>query len=358
VSTLSHNSALFTRIIFDNANNPSNSLCVSSPQDIQLSPVKELHLTDADLWLDARMPKPHCFVSHAHADHVARHQQILCSPITAHLLQARYGITRDRLLIIDFHHPLPWKHFLLTLLPAGHIAGSSMLHVVDLHHGTSLLYTGDYKLRPSRSIETAAWMPADTLIMESTFGLPRFVLPAAADIEQQICDFIDQALADGETPVLLGYSLGKAQEIAAILDASQRPYQNTTAVTRMTEACREAGLNLSAPEPWMKEIPKGYTLIAEPQFLRSKKFSTIDRPRTAIMTGWALQSSAKFRYGTDAAIPLSDHADFPDLLRTTDIVKPKKIITIHGYTRELATTLRSKNHNAWSHYGNDQLELW
>jgi DNA ligase-1 len=201
-------------------------------------------------------------------------------------------------------------------------------------------------------------MPADTLIMESTFGLPRYVLPPADAIETQILQFIDQAIADHAVPILLGYSLGKAQEIAAILDTQERPYINSTAVAKMTEACRAAGLTLRAPEPWAGDIPQGHALIAEPQFLRSKKFATIPKARTAIMTGWALNPSAKFRYGTDAAIPLSDHADFPDLLRTAEIVQPKKIITIHGHTRELATALRSKTYNAWSHYGNDQLELW
>lgn len=347
-----------TKIPLDKPRNPTNSPSVSRTNEIRLSPGKELHLADADLWLDARYPKPHAFVSHAHADHVARHQHILCSPVTAHLLQARYGMARERLQIIEFHQPIAWKQFVLTLLPAGHIAGSSMLHVHDPHHDTSLLYTGDYKLRTSRSTETAAWQKADTLVMESTFGLPKYVLPPSEEIEQQILDFINQALADQATPILLGYSLGKAQEIAAILDAHQRPYVNSTAVAKMTEACREAGVSLSPPELADREIPQGYALIAEPQFLRSKKINHIAQPRSAIMTGWALQPSARFRYGTHAAIPLSDHADFPDLLRTAELVEPKKIITIHGYTRELASSLRAQKYQAWSHYGNDQLELW
>ena len=40
------------------------------------------------LWLDATRSRPLSFVSHAHQDHVARHQQAIMSP-TANLLQKR-----------------------------------------------------------------------------------------------------------------------------------------------------------------------------------------------------------------------------------------------------------------------------
>jgi DNA ligase-1 len=194
--------------------------------------------------------------------------------------------------------------------------------------------------------------------MESTFGLPRYVLPSASAIESQLCDFVKESMAGAHTPILLGYSLGKAQEIAAILAAHHIPFVNTASVAQMTEACRAAGLALPAASAWHEEIPHGHALIAPPQFLRHKDFSRIPRPRTAMLTGWALHPSARFRYGVDAAIPLSDHADFPDLLRTAEIVQPRRIITVHGSTRELAASLRARNFNAWSHFGDDQLELF
>ena len=278
--------------------------------------------------------------------------------MTAHLLHVRYRIARERLCIQEFHECRNWQGFRYTLLPAGHIAGSSMLHIVDDSSGASLLYTGDYKLRSSRSIESASWKTADTLIMESTFGLPRYVLPPTSAIESQICDFVKESLAGGHTPLLFGYSLGKAQEIAAILTAHRLPFVNTASVAQMTEACRAAGLPLPAAEIWQEEIPSGHALIAPPQFLRHKDFSRIPRPRTAMMTGWALHPSARFRYGVDAAIPLSDHADFPDLPHTPEIVPPRRINTVHGSTRELAASLRARNFLAWSHFGDDQLELF
>ena len=43
--------------------------------------------------------------------------------------------------------------FRLRLLPAGHIPGSAMLHVTRLEDNASLLYTGDFKTRRSRTAE-------------------------------------------------------------------------------------------------------------------------------------------------------------------------------------------------------------
>lgn len=328
-----------------------------SSREISLSPGKGLHLRDLDLWLDPRRPQPLAFISHAHADHVARHQQALCSPQTAHLLQCRYRHHREQMVIQEFFMPQNWGKFIVTLLPAGHITGSAMIHVVDQDTNASLLYTGDYKLRKSRTAETASWLPADTLIMESTFGLPKYVLPPADEIEQQIVDFARETFELGKTPLLLGYSLGKAQEIAAILAAHELPFVCAATVATMNEACRQAGLAISSSPPLTSQIAAGVCVISPPQCLKQARFQNKKLFRSTMMTGWALDPSARYRYRSDAAFPLSDHADFPDLLRTVEIVQPKIIRTVHGSTRELAATLRLKGYEAWSHYGDDQLDF-
>jgi Cft2 family RNA processing exonuclease len=58
-----------------------------------------------------------------------------------------------------------------------------------------------------------------------------------------------------------------------------------------------------------------------------------------MLTGWALGPGATFRYGVDAAIPLSDHADFPSLLRYIEQAQPKKVLLNHGW-RDFVWRLR------------------
>ena len=50
-----------------------------------------LKLTNADLAIDFRRRQPRAFVSHAHTDHMARHEYALCTPATSALYQFRYG---------------------------------------------------------------------------------------------------------------------------------------------------------------------------------------------------------------------------------------------------------------------------
>src|SRR5438046_3981485 len=56
--------------------------------------------------------------------------------------------------------------------------------------------------------------------METTFGLPRYQFPPTEKVIEQIVAFCRDGLEDGEVPVLLGYSLGKAQEILCSLDGA------------------------------------------------------------------------------------------------------------------------------------------
>ncbi len=316
-----------------------------------------LYLPAADLWLDPRDAQPHAFVSHAHADHFARHQLTLCSTATAALLRARYQTPAERLAPLDFHQPLEHNGHLLQLLPAGHIFGSAMLHVTSRETGKTLLYTGDFKLRRGRTAEPAVLKAADTLVLETTFGLPQFVFPSALETEGAVLRFVHEAFDDGDTPVLLGYSLGKAQEALALLAEHGIPALLHPSVAAMTAACRAAGCELPEPRELTGPVPPGHVVIAPPNAVRSKLIRSLRNARSAMLTGWALTPGAKFRYRTDEAIPLSDHADHPALLETIQRVRPKHILTLHGYAREFAAELRALGMDAWSVFGNDQLEI-
>lgn len=315
-------------------------------------------MPELDLWLDPWEAKPRAFVSHAHADHFARHESAICSDVTASLVSRRFHLPMDRIEAVAFHVPLIRDGFRLRLLPAGHICGSAMLHVTRIKDNASLLYTGDFKTRRGRTSEAVNFLNADTLVMETTFGLPGFEFPNPLEIESSILRFIDDAFSDGETPVLFGYSLGKAQEALALVTEHGIPALLHPTVAAMTTACRNAGCE-ALPEPveFDGHAPPGHVIIAPPNAIRSKLLRGVKLKRTAMLTGWALQPGSKFRYRVDEVFPLSDHADHPGLLECIKRVRPKKILTVHGYAREFASELRSRGMDAWCAMGGDQLEL-
>ena len=273
------------------------------------------------------------------------------------MLRRRFRLRDGQLAAMGFHVPWERDGFRLRLLPAGHIAGSAMLHVTRLKDQASLLYTGDFKLRRSRTVEPAGFLTAETLVMETTFGLPMFALPSPMEVESALLRFVHDAIADGETPVLCAYALGKAQEVLAMLAEQEIPALQYPAVAAMTQACRELGVAL--PEPLVFEgyaLP-GHVVVAPPSALRANLLRGLKAKRTAMLTGWALQAGAKYRYRVDEVIPLSDHADHPGLLECIQRVRPRRVITVHGFAREFAAELRAKGLDAWCAMGDDQLEL-
>lgn len=324
---------------------------------IEVSFNRGLYLPEADLWLDPWDAKPCAFVSHAHADHFARHETAICSDLTALLVRKRFHLAEGRIESAAFHLPIVRNGFRLKMLPAGHITGSAMLHVTRLRDGATLLYTGDFKTRRGRTTEPVNFVTADTLILETTFGLPQFVFPPQMEIESAVLGFVHGALADGETPVLFGYSLGKAQEALALLHEHGIPTLLHPNVADMTEACREAGADLPEPKRFEGFAVEGHAIIAPPNAIRSKALRGLKSKRTAMLTGWAMQPGARFRYRVDEVFPMSDHADHSGLLECLQRVRPKRVLTVHGYAHEFAAELRGRRIDAWCAMGGDQLEL-
>jgi len=96
--------------------------------------------------------------------------------------------------------------------------------------------------------------------------------------------------------------------------------------------------------------------VAPPHLSRSQAMARIRRRRTAILTGWALDGSHRFR-AVDAAFPLSDHADFPALLRYARASGAGRVYTLHGHAEPLAQALRRQGIRAEPLLPEAQLEL-
>jgi Cft2 family RNA processing exonuclease len=68
--------------------------------------------------------------------------------------------------------------------------------------------------------------------------------------------------------------------------------------------------------------------------------TNIERRYVIMLTGWAMHKSAPYMYkGVDLVLPLSDHADFDELVRLATESGAKRIITMHGLAK-FAATLR------------------
>jgi Cft2 family RNA processing exonuclease len=88
--------------------------------------------------------------------------------------------------------------------------------------------------------------PADILILETTFGLPKFLFPPAAEVLAAIVKWCLEAIEEGEIPVLMAYSLGKAQELLLSLHgiAPELTFQIHDSVAAMNAVVASLGYPL------------------------------------------------------------------------------------------------------------------
>lgn len=318
-----------------------------------------VHLPQLGLWLDPHEPKSAetVFVSHAHSDHTEVHREIVVSQPTSQLMHSRLsGEWIEHILPFGQAWDLPGRPGCeLTLLPAGHIFGSAMAWIKA--GSESFLYTGDFKLRHGLSAERCEPRPADILVMETTYGRPQYVFPPTADVINGVVRFCREALDNDETPVLLGYSLGKCQEVLCGLGEAGLPIMLHSAVHKLTKVYEKFGKCFPPYELLDAEKARGKVLLCPPGIASSALVRNLGRTRSAVLTGWAVDPHCRFRYQAHAAFPLSDHADFNDLLEFVRQVQPKKILTLHGFAADFAQTLRDLGYDAQAISQEDQLAL-
>lgn len=303
---------------------------------------KGIRITGSTLTLDAHVHSEACCVTHAHMDHLRSHRRIFATPATIGFIKRRLG--KIHATVVDFHEPFEFEGSTVTFLPAGHILGSAQILVE--RDGRRLLYSGDFKTGVSATAEPLSYASCDVLIMECTFGNPRYRFPAREEIVQRLCEWAAQALDEGNVPIVYGYTLGKAQEAMKILADNGFALCAHTSIMRLLEVYEEEGIEFGDVEQFRAKTPlSGRVLVLPPQSRQSRQVEKITNKQTMYLSGWAVDAGARFRFGVDAALPLSDHCDFDGLIEYVRRLQPQKVFTTHG-PAEFALHLRALGFDA------------
>jgi len=299
-----------------------------------------LYVPAAQLYLDARFAPGTVYVSHAHTDHCTDATRVLCTPETAALHRLRRGC--GEAMELAYGASAVIGNAIITLLPAGHTLGSSMI-VAQCDEGT-LAYTGDFKLRDNPFSHGATVPRCDTLVMECTFGESRYVFPPDDELLDRLFRFIETTRAEGATPVILAYALGKGQE--ALYYLTQRGYDVVVhgAIANMCEAHEALGHRFPGPGKW-RRYQRGQVgdavLMTTPGTRKTVMVTQLPKRRICYLTGWGLHPGAFNMYrDCDLVLPFSDHADWNELLQMAIESGASRIYTVHGHDG-LAKHLRS-----------------
>jgi Cft2 family RNA processing exonuclease len=296
-----------------------------------------------DAFLDPHEPAPRAILSHAHADHaVPGHGEIWATPETIGIYRRRNPDWTGTARPLSYGEPVSDGGTTLRLHSAGHVLGSAQVWLGD-GGGDSLLYTGDFKRRPSRTAVPAAAPRARTLVTETTFGLPVFRFPGKEALEERLVAACRAALEDGETPVLLAYALGKSQEAAAILASTGIPTVLHGAAWKLLPEYEAAGHAFPLSRAYETgPAAEGEALVVPPVSARTPIVQKIRRRCVLYLSGWAIRAAARAETDADVLLPFSDHADFPDLLRHVEETGASRVVAMHGYAADFARILAAR----------------
>lgn len=300
-----------------------------------------LYLPGAELFLDANKRKSFGYVSHGHGDHIAHHKNILCTPETARIAGVR--LKNPYCITLPFFRKKKINDLNITLFPAGHILGSAQLYC-ESPEG-SLLYTGDFRTKPSRTAESIIYKSCDILIMETTFGNPRYRFPSRKEVEEEILSVIREKLNQGITPIVLVYPLGKAQEALHLLSHSRLPVAVDYSILRFVWAYEKLGVKFGAYEKFLRSDYRNKILLLPVTYRKKRYLENMENKYMIFLSGWGMDQKAADRFGVDRVFPYSDHADFDELLTFVDRVRPQKIICTHGIN-DFVGILREKGYDS------------
>jgi Cft2 family RNA processing exonuclease len=298
-----------------------------------------IFLPEIELFLDSTKRKPFGYISHAHGDHIARHKKIICTPGTARILDVR--LKKPDSISIPFFRKKKINSSTITLLPAGHILGSAQLFYESAEG--SLLYSGDFRCKPSRTAESLTYQSSDVLIMETTFGSSLFRFPPRKEMEEKLLFLVREKLNSGITPVVFAYPLGKAQEVLHLLSHAKLPVAVDYTIIRYVHVYERLGVKFGKYEKFRRSEFKDKVLLLPALFRKNRYMDSISDKFTIFLSGWGMDPAAVKRFGVDVVLPYSDHADFDELLTYVDRVNPKRIYCTHGIS-DFVSILKEKGY--------------
>jgi len=316
--------------------------------------------------VDPWKPVPLALITHAHSDHArSGSARFVAAAASVPFLKLRLAAGS----VID---GLAWGERVrfgdvwVSFHPAGHIRGSAQIRVES---GDEVwVVSGDYKRASDPTCEAFEVVPCTTFITEATFGLPIYRWNRSEETAAEIADWWRECRERGRTAVLFTYSLGKAQRVLGELGAlagretgaawmNDRPVLLHGATLPLTEAYRADGVKMLPYEGATidevgrkrRKVEPGGLVIAPPSAAGSpwmRRFGAADDYETGFASGWMRVRGIRRRRGYDRGFVLSDHVDWPDLMRTVEETGAKRVLVTHGNSETVAAYLRERGLDA------------
>jgi putative mRNA 3-end processing factor len=291
---------------------------------------KGLYCKEGDFYIDPQSKVKTAIITHAHRDHARKgSENYICSQPLEHILRHRLG-TKPTISTISYRKQHDFGKVKVSLHPAGHMLGSSQIRVE--HHGEVWVVSGDYKREKDPTCEDFEPVKCDVFITEATFALPQYEWKSSKEIIEDILTWHKENKKNNRSSILLCYSLGKAQRILGelALYTKEKVYIHET-IAPYVQYYKDQGIKLAETEIISGDLKRGSLAIYPP----NSKY-LLDTAETAYISGWAMNSNTDKK-----GFALSDHADWPALIKTIEETRAKKVLVTHGFTKALIQYLRT-----------------
>ncbi len=306
-----------------------------------------IYCAAGDFFIDPWRPVDRALITHGHADHARPgHTRYMCTDAAAPVIRHRLG--NIELNTVSFGDVRRIGDALVSFHPAGHVPGSAQIRVEV--RGEVWVASGDYKTAPDGLSEAFEPVRCHSFITESTFGLPVFHWRSQAEVAADIDAWWAACAAEGKTPILGAYSLGKAQRLLAMLNPDRGPILTHGAVEGTTGVLRQQGYELP---PTFQVTPdfkpkdhSGAIVVAPPSALGSAWSRRFGAVSGGFASGWMQLRGVRRRRAADRGFVISDHADWPGLLDAISSTGAENIYVTHGYTEVFTRWLNEQGYNA------------
>lgn len=311
--------------------------------DTEEEPVRDfvfhqgIHLSNSVLWCDSDKKGELCFLSHAHLSHFGKHRRILTTAQTLKLITR--GIGKSDALTPPYRQPFTLGSLQLTLLPAGHILGSSQLLIE--REGKKLLYSHDLNPRRSKTCERAEAVKCDALVVPATYGLPMFRFPPRDEVIEDIHDFLERSYADHVTPVLFVNAMGTAQELLLELTARSHIIRIHKSIWDVCKIYQDFGFDYSFTKKFKGTASRSEVVLCPPILRQHASIRALGPIRTALISGRIREPGYLTLQRLDAGFALSDTADHFDLLDYIQATGAKEVYLSSGYVDAFSEVLRN-----------------
>lgn len=291
-----------------------------------------IYCPKADVYLDPWKPVDRALITHGHSDHARwGHKHYLC--VESSLPIIRHRLHPENIQTVRYGETTTINDVTFSFFPAGHIPGSAQIRVE--HRGDVWVFTGDYKLEPDGISEPFESVRCNTLITESTFGLPVYKWKPQREIFDDVNSWWRSNQSEGKVSVIAGYTLGKGQRILKNIDPSIGRIFTHGAVHVMNSVLQQHGVVLPETIRVTPEHAKhdfiNSLVICPPSAVGSPWIRKFLPYSLGIASGWMSLRGPRRRRGADRGFSLSDHADWRDLNIAVKESGASRVFVTHGY---------------------------